>query len=179
MESFLTESDEYISGSTKSNLVSVVVSACVILVIAVDETFVVEVVVDIVVVEVVVDVVVKVVMDELDSGTDRTSAAAGTVVVGMIVVVGSSSEQTVFPAAFHLHASSSNHEKKSLKYYLKILQFLWRLRNSVLRIYLYLLQSQTYLVVPQSSIHSIFGSVSSPFSSQINRGPKIFGSQAS
>ena len=106
MKSFLAGSDEYISGSTKSNLESVVASACVFLVIDV-----VEVVVDVVVVVVVVEVVV----DELDSGTDRTSAAAA-VVVGMLVVVGSSSEQTVFSAAFHLQASSSNHEKKSLKY---------------------------------------------------------------
>ena len=108
--SFLAGSDEYISGSTKSNLESVVENACAILVIAVVETFVVKVVVDIVV-----EVVVEVVVDELDNGTDRTSAAAA-VVVGMVVVVGSSSEQTVFSAAFHLQASSSNHEKKSLKY---------------------------------------------------------------
>ena len=112
MKSFLAGSDEYISGSAKSNLESVVVSACVFLVIAVVETFVVEVVVDVVVVE----VVVEVVLDELDSDTDRSSAATAAVVVGMNVVVGLSSEQTVFSAAFHLQASSSNHEKKSLKY---------------------------------------------------------------
>ena len=107
MKSFLAGSDEYISGSTKSNLESVVVSACVILVIAVVETF---------AVVVVVEVVVEVVLDELDSDTDRSSAATAAVVVGMNVVVGLSSEQTVFSAAFHLQASSSNHEKKSLKY---------------------------------------------------------------
>ena len=120
LKSFLAGSDEYISGSTKSNLESVVVSACVILVIDV-----VEVVVDIVVV-VVVDVVVEVVVDELDSDTDRSSAAGAAVVVGMVVVVGSSSEQSVFSAAFHLQASSLNHEKKSLKYLHNIR--IWRLQ---------------------------------------------------
>ena len=108
-KSFLAGSDECISGSAKSNLESVVISACVFLVIAVAETFVVE--------FVVVVVVVEVVVDELDSGTDRSSAAASaSVVVGMLVVVWSSSEQTVFSAAFHLQASSSNHEKRALKY---------------------------------------------------------------
>ena len=133
LKSFLAGSDWYISGSTKSNLESVVVSTGFSFVIDVVDIFGVEVVVDVVldavevvvdvdvvvevVVDVDVDVVVEVVVDELDTSTDRSSAAAVSVVVGMVVVIGSSSEQTVFATAFHLHSSSSNHEKKSLKYH--------------------------------------------------------------
>ena len=106
---------------------SVAVSTGFSFVIDVVDIFGVEVVVDVVfdavdvvvevVVDVDVDVVVEVVVDELDTSTDRSSAAAVSVVVGMVVVIGSSSEQTVFATAFHLHSSSSNHEKKSLKYH--------------------------------------------------------------
>ena len=170
----------------KSNLESVVVSTGFSFVIDVADIFGVEVVFD--VVEVVVDVdvavevvvdfdvdeVVEVVVDELESGTDRCSAASASVVVGIVVVVGSSSEQTEFATAFHLQASSSNHEKKSLKTSLIV-----AITNFKSRIYLYLLQSQTYFVFPQSSIHSRLGSVSLSFNSQINRGPNIVVSHAS
>ena len=124
----------YISGSIKSNRESVGVSACVIVVIAVDDKVVDKVVNDSFLVDVVVvggavdfvvdaDVIVEyVVLDNsvisvavLDWITDRCSAAAAVVVVGLVVVVTSSCEQTVFSTDFHLQLFSSNHEKKSLK----------------------------------------------------------------
>ena len=133
----------YISGSIKSNRESVGVSACVIIVIAVDDKAVDKVVVDgflvvdIVVVDIVEDVVVddvvvnvavadSVVLDNsvtsvavLDWITDRCSAAAAVVVVGLVVVV-TSCEQNVFSTDFHLQIFSSNNEKKSLKYLVHI-----------------------------------------------------------
>ena len=125
-KSFLLGVDWYISGSIKSNRESVGASACVMVVIAVDDKVVDKAVVDsfLVVDAVVVDGVLEdVVLDNsvisgavLDWITDLCSAAAAVVVVGfVVVVVNSFCEQTVFSTDFHLQLFSSNHEKKSLK----------------------------------------------------------------
>ena len=91
----------------KSNLESVGVRTCVVVKSVA--------LVVLVVVLVIVLVVVLVIFVEIDCGSDCDSVGSAIVVVVIVVVVGSFSEQNVFSTAFHLQASSSNHEKKSLK----------------------------------------------------------------